>query len=162
MKKILLAITIFLFSASSIKLFAQEDEIEQVQKEWGKDKKELVRLGMALTAKDSVKFWPLYDKYEKERQKIGRERILILEDYAEHFMELTNAKADELVNKIFKNDAALAKLHQQYYNTVKTSLGAKQAAKFLQIESYINSFLKSAIQEEIPIIGELDELKKEL
>ena len=35
MKKILLAITIFLFSASSIKLFAQEDEIEQVQKEWG-------------------------------------------------------------------------------------------------------------------------------
>ena len=87
---------------------------------------------------------------------------MILEDYAEHFMELTNAKADELVNKIFKNDAALAKLHQQYYNTVKTSLGAKQAAKFLQIESYINSFLKSAIQEEIPIIGELDELKKEL
>ena len=161
MKRIILA-TVILLTAGSITVYAQEDEIEQVQKEWGKDKKELVRMGMALTAADSVKFWPIYNKYEKERQKLGRERILILQDYADHFADITNAKADELVNRIFKNDAALAALLKTNYTTLKTKMNAKQAAKFLQIESYINSFLKSAIQEEIPIIGELDELKKSL
>ena len=161
MKRIILA-TVILLTAGSIRLYAQEDEIQQVQKEWGKEKKELVRLGMALTAADSVKFWPVYNKYEKERQKLGKERILILQDYADHFSDITNAKADELVNRIFKNDAALAALHKTYYTTLKTKLNAKQAAKFLQIESYINSFLKSVIQEEIPIIGELDEMKKSL
>src|SRR5215203_6007377 len=162
MKKTLLTAAIFFCTTSTMQLLAQDDEIQQVQNEWGKDKKELVRLGMSLSAADSVKFWPVYNKYEKERQKIGRERILILKDYAAHFMDLTNAKADELVNKIFKNEAALAKLQQQYYGILKAPIGAKQAAKFLQIESYINSFLKSAIQEEIPIIDELDELKKSL
>ena len=161
MKRIILAAAI-LIAAGSVKLYAQEDEIQEFQKEWGKDKKELVRTGMALTAADSVKFWPIYNKYEKERQKLGKERILIIQDYADHFLDLTNAKADELVNRIFKNEAALTTLQKTYYTTVKSKLNAKQAAKFLQIETYINSFLKSAIQEEIPVIGELDELKKSL
>jgi len=162
MKKTLLAVAVFLFTSMNSKIIAQEDEIQEVQKEWGKDKKELVRMGMALSAADSVKFWPVYNKYEKERQKLGKERILIIQDYADHFADLTNAKADELVNRIFKNDAALATLQKTYYTTLKTKMNAKQAAKFLQIESYISSFLKSAIQEEIPIIGELDEMKKSL
>ena len=162
MKKIFLVATVFLCAGLFGKIYAQEDEIQQVQKEWGKDKKELVRTGMDLTAADSIKFWPVYNRYEKERQKLGRERILILQDYADHYLDITNAKADELINRIFKNDAALSKLQQTYYKSVKTALNAKQAAKFLQIESYINSVLKSLIQEEIPIIGELDDLKKSL
>ena len=161
MKKVFLAAVIFL-AATSKTLYAQDDEIQTLQKEWGQEKKELVRMGMALTAADSVKFWPVYQKYEKERQKLGKERILIIQDYADHFLDLTNAKADELVNRIFKNEAALTTLQKTYYTTVKSKLNAKQAAKFLQIETYINSFLKSAIQEEIPVIGELDELKKSL
>src|SRR5688572_23436503 len=162
MKKILLTAVVFFIAATFIKLNAQDDEIAQIQKEWGKDKKELVWMAMDLKPADSVKFWPVYAKYEKERQKLGRERILILEDYAEHFADLTNAKADELINRIFKNEAALSKLQQQYYKTLKTSIGAKQAAKFLQIESYIASILKSLLQEEIPIIDELDEYKKSM
>ena len=162
MKKILLATAVFICAGTLTTLYAQDDEIAQIQNEWGKDKKELVRLTMDLSAADSVKFWPIYNKYEKERQKLGRERIEIIEDYAEHFTDLSNSKADELINKIFKNETALSKLHQTYYKSFKTALGAKQAAKFLQIESYIGSIVKSLLQEENPIIGELDELKKSL
>ena len=37
-----------------------------------------------------------------------------------------------------------------------------QAAKFLQIESYLNGVLKVMLQEAIPVIGELDSLKKQI
>lgn len=150
----ILLLTIIVFS----QLHAQDD-IQKIQDEWGKDKKELVRLGMALSATDSVKFWPVYNQYEKERQKIGRERILILDDYAANYFGITNAKADELIQRIFKNDAALTKLQQTYYTKVKTALNAKEAAKFLHIESYINNTIRSELQGALPVIGQLDSLK---
>ena len=161
MKKTLLA-ALFFFSAGVITNLRAQDEIQQVQEEWGKEKKELVRLGMELSKGDSVKFWPVYNRYEKERQKLGKERILILQDYTDNYLDLSNAKADELIKRIFKNDAAMAKLQQQYYQTLKTTLNAKQAAKFLQVESYIAAVLKLSLQEALPFIGELDNLKKSL
>ncbi|MGZ3938869.1 MAG: hypothetical protein ACXVLT_09415, partial [Flavisolibacter sp.] len=120
------------------KAFSQ-DEIAVVQKEWGQNKKELVSMAMDLTATDSAKFWPLYANYEKERQKLGRERLLILTDYSDHFQSLTSPKADELMTKLFKNELAITNLQQRYYISIKNKLGAMKAAKFIQVESYINT-----------------------
>jgi len=156
MKKIILVVTILILSGLSI--YAQDD-IQQVQDAWGKDKKELVWIGMNLSPADSIKFWPVYDQYEKARQKIGRERIIILNDYADNYEKMTNAKADELINRIFKNDAASVKLMQQYYGRMKTTLNAMQAAKFLHIETYLQTTIRSALQGALPMIGELDSLK---
>lgn len=152
-------IGIALFVISGMTLQAQDD-IQKVQEAWGKDKKELVRLGMELSAADSAKFWPEYDKYEKERQKFGRERILIIDDYAKNYGGLTNAKADELINRLFKNDASMTQLQQQYYNVIKGKINAIQAAKFLQIENYIMTTIRSELQDALPFIGELDSMKK--
>jgi len=157
MKSLLFPTVLFLLISTFVRV--QNDEIQTVQKEWGKDKKELVSLAMDLSAADSVKFWPLYNNYEKERQKLGRERILILTDYSDHFESLTNAKADELITKIFKNELALTNLQQRYYISLKGKLGALKAAKFMQVESYISTSIRSAIQEELPFIGELDSMK---
>lgn len=156
MKKQLFTLVVLLLAAAT--LYAQDD-IQKVQEAWGKDKKELVRIGMGLSKADSVKFWPLYAQYEKERQKIGRDRILILDDYAQNYYSMTNAKADELVNRLFKNEAALAQLQMKYYAMVKTALNAMQGGKFMHIESYINSTIKSRLQGALPVIGQLDSLK---
>ncbi|HEX6182139.1 MAG TPA: hypothetical protein VFZ47_12890, partial [Chitinophagaceae bacterium] len=85
MKKILYATISSLCIFSAVTLHAQDDDIKEFQKEWGKDKKEVTRLVMGLSAADSVKFWPLYDAYETERQKLGKDRILILDDYLTNY-----------------------------------------------------------------------------
>jgi len=141
--------------------FAQstEDDIQIIQGAWGRQKRELVSMAMSLSAKDSVKFWPVYDKYEVTRKKLGRERLLILNDYVESYEKLTNTKADEVANRLFKNDAANAQLLQQYYNSMKTALNALQAAKFLHVESFLQSYIKIHLQANLPYIGELDKLK---
>jgi len=141
--------------------FAQstEDDIQIIQGAWGRQKRELVSMAMSLSAKDSVKFWPVYDKYEVTRKKLGRERLLILNDYVESYEKLTNTKADELANRLFKNDAANARLLRQNYNSMKTALNALQAAKFLHVESFLQSYIKIHLQANLPYIGELDKLK---
>jgi len=154
MKSTLIALLVVL----GLNTFAQDD-IEKVQQAWKKDKKELVRIGMELNTADSVKFWPIYDKYEAERQKLGRERILALNDYADNYFTITNAKADEIINKLFKNEAALTKLQQDYYGKVKTAVSALVAAKFMHVEAYLQSTIRSMIQGALPAIGQLDSLK---
>jgi hypothetical protein len=158
MKKKLLTALIILFVASRMTLYAQDD-IQKIQEAWGMDKKELMRIGMELSAADSVKFWPVYDQYESERRKIGRERIVIWDEYVKNYSLMTNGKADDLVNRLFKNDEALAKLQQQYYGRFKTNLNAMQAARFLQIENYLNSTIRLWLQGELPVIGQLNKLK---
>jgi hypothetical protein len=161
MKRVVSTAVVLLASFFLHEAFAQslEDDIQIVQGAWGKEKRELVSIAMSLSAKDSVKFWPVYDKYEVARKKLGRERLLILNDYVESYEKLSNAKADELANRLFKNDAANAQLLQQYYNGVKTALNALQAAKFLHVESFLQSYIKIHLQANLPYIGELDKLK---
>jgi|SRR5436190_5621160 len=161
MKRVVSTAVVLLASFFLHEAFAQslEDDIQIVQGAWGKEKRELVSIAMSLSAKDSLKFWPVYDKYEVARKKLGRERLLILNDYVESYEKLSNAKADELANRLFKNDAANAQLLQQYYNGVKTALNALQAAKFLHVESFLQSYIKIHLQANLPYIGELDKLK---
>jgi hypothetical protein len=158
MKKVFLVTIISLLAAPLMMLQAQDD-IQKIQEAWGKDKKELMRVGMGLSNADSVKFWPVYDKYEADRQKLGKERITVLNDYADNYSSMTNEKADEVITKLMKNDAATSQLLQQYYGKIKTALNAIEASKFVHIESYINATIRSALLESIPFLGELDKMK---
>ena len=159
MKKILFTTIGSLCILSVMTLHAQDD-IKEFQQAWGKDKKEVTRLVMGLSAADSLKFWPIYNAYEAERQKLGKERILILDDYLTNYDALTNAKADDIITKIFKNDQALTQLQQQTYNKLKTAVTPMVAAKFMHVERYIQTTIQSALLEKLPVIGDLEKTKQ--
>ena len=133
MKKGFAAVVVLAASLFMSDLFAQttDDDIQIIQGAWGKQKRELVSIAMELSDADSVKFWPVYDKYEVARKKVGKERIKIIDEYVTSYEKLTAAQVDALVMRLFKNDAAYATLMQQYYALVKKTMGAMQAAKFL-------------------------------
>src|SRR5688500_20206939 len=87
MKKVNILTVLFLLSAS---LFAQsnKEDIDLIQSIFGKEKKELVQLYMTIPEAQASKFWALYDLYEDERKKLGRERIKLIEDYATNYEKL--------------------------------------------------------------------------
>ena len=161
MKKVFSAAMLFMASFFLNQLLAQasNDDIQILQGAWGKQKRELVRIGMGLSAADSVKFWPQYDKYEERRKKIGAERIKILDEYISNFEKMTPAKADDLVNRIFKNDRANSDLMQQYYVIMKNTLNAIEAAKFLHVETFLQSYIRTQLQGNMPFLGELQHEK---
>jgi hypothetical protein len=159
MKKIFSTVLFFSVSFFLNQLLAQitNDDIQMIQGAWGKQKRELVSSAMSLSLADSTKFWPVYDKYEEARKKIGKERIQILDDYINSYPNMTNAKADALVMQLFKNDAANSQLMQQYYAQVKKTLNAVEAAKFLHVESFLQSYVKTQLQGNLPFLGNLQQ-----
>jgi hypothetical protein len=158
MKKLIIIAVSFLLSAC---MFAQsnKEDVDLIQSIFGKEKKEVVQVYMTIPDAQSAKFWSLYDTYETARKKLGQERIKLIEAYANNYEKLDSKKASELVTKKFAWADKYTKFQQLYFTKFSAIIGGLQAAKFFQLEDYIENCIRVSIQEEIPFIGELDKTK---
>jgi len=158
MKKFLIYTVALLFSNALLAQSNKED-VDLIQAIFGKEKKELVEAYMTIPEAQSSKFWALYDSYEASRKKLGQERIKLIEAYATNYETLDNKKATELVTKRLAWADRYTKFQQAYFTKFSAVIGGLQAAKFIQLEDYIENCIRISIQEEIPFIGELDKAK---
>ncbi len=149
------------FSFSSVQAQSNKEDVDLIQAAFGKDKKDLVSQYMTVSAKDSAAFWKLYDEYETRRKALGKERIKIIENYANHYDDLTEAKAAELSRAALANDGKYVKLHSEYFEKFAKTIGGKSAAKLFQLETYLQTIVKAHVMDQIPFIGELDKSKVE-
>src|SRR5882672_949230 len=94
------AVFLFLMIVCTLAARAQNDEISLAQSLWGMEKRQIVTEYMKLTDVEATGFWKEYDAYEAERKELGKQRLLLIKDYADHYTTLTDAKATELVKKV--------------------------------------------------------------
>lgn len=158
MKKLIVIAVACLFSAGLVAQSNKED-VDLIQSIFGKEKKELVQAYMTIPEAQSAKFWALYDQYETARKKLGQERIKLIEAYATNYETLDSKKATELMTKRLAWADKYTKFQQSYFTKFSAVIGGLQAAKFMQLEDYIENCIRVSIQEEIPFIGELDKTK---
>jgi len=117
----------------------------------------LLKEYMKLTpAQDSV-FWPVYNKYENERLDLGKQRFALLDDYIKNVKDITEAKANEVVNKGVALDINFKNLQKRYFAEMAKKIGMVKAAQFYQFENYINNVININIQEQIPGIGDMEQ-----
>ncbi|KIC94871.1 hypothetical protein [Flavihumibacter solisilvae] len=160
MKKLPLLLFIVI-TTLNISTFAQsnKEDIDIIQSAFGKDKKVLIGQVMQIAAKDSVAFWKLYDEYEAKRKALGRERIGLLQQYADQYDKLDDAKAAQLASSAFANDSKYNNLYQAYFKKFSSVIGGKKSAELFQLETYLQNLTRLYIMNNIPFIGELDKSK---
>ncbi|UWY30171.1 hypothetical protein [Flavobacterium sp. TR2] len=158
MKKILF----ILFSILGLNAVAQTsvDEILLIQDLYGKSKADVVEEYLSLSDTQAAAFKPIYDKYEAERKALSQQKIMILEDYAKNYATLSDAKATELTAKNLKYDQDSQKLLSKTHSKLVKAIGGINAAKFVQLEVYLQVTIRAEIQDAIPFIDELDKTKK--
>jgi hypothetical protein len=54
---------------------------------------------MGFTDAEDKAFWPIYREYDAEMSKLGDERVALIDDFASHYSQLTDAMADEIGTK---------------------------------------------------------------
>lgn len=104
-------------------------------------------------------FWNTYDQYENERKALGRERIALIEAYANDYATMDDKKASDLMNRKMKWLGDYAKFQKKYYDLMAKQIGGLQASKFMQLEDYLENNIRLYIQDQIPFIDELDKTK---
>jgi hypothetical protein len=147
-----------------ISLFAEaqtsDPELDYIKKAYSKDKKTIVDQYMGLDVQEGGKFWPLYGDYEASREKLAHERFTILTQYVNSLDQLTPELADKLAKSILTNNINLEKLNLDNYEKMKKAIGAIKAAKYLQLETYLQTSWRALVQDNIPLIGDLDKTKQ--
>jgi hypothetical protein len=156
MKTILSFAFIVIFSFS---LKAQSsDDIGIIQSLWGMEKRTMVEEYMDLSPAEASAFWSQYEIYEEARKALGKERIGLINEYVENFGSLTDDKAAELINGAASNNIAIQKLLQKTFKKMSKVISPVKAAQFVQLENYLMSMIQLSIQDELPFIGELEEM----
>jgi hypothetical protein len=161
MKKVLFLTAALMLSALFLKAQTTDPELDYIKKAYSKDKKTIVDEYMDLDVQEGAKFWTVYGAYETSREKLARERVKLIEEYVNNADKLTPALADKLATAVLTNNVNLDKLNLMTYGKIKTAIGAVKAAKFMQLETYLQTTWRAVMQDIIPLIGELEKTQKD-
>lgn len=151
-----MSIGVFLMALQFGQAQSNAEEIDFLQSIIGGEKKEVVADFIQLDGASADAFWGLYDAYEVERKALGKDRISLLEKYANEFEGITDAEADNIVMEAQKLAKGNEKLINSYYKKIKKASGSQAAAQFFHLENYFQALTRTSILENIPVIGELD------
>jgi predicted ribosome quality control (RQC) complex YloA/Tae2 family protein len=131
-----------------------QEYIELMRSNVRDEKAEIMGAVMQLSIDDAAKFWPIYSEYDAELSKLNNLRVANIEDYARNYSQMTDEKADELIQRSLDYQKQRGELLAKYYQIMKQSLGAVTAARFLQVEHQLLLIIDLQIASSLPIVQE--------
>jgi len=115
-------------------------------------KSDILGKTMKLDSTQAAAFWPLYKQYEAEAKLLGDERLGIIQDLAEHFDSLDDAKAKALLDRQLALEGKKLALQTKYKDEMLKVLPAKTVARFFQVDSRLNKLVELTVASEIPLV----------
>ena len=119
------------------------------------DKKLLVAANMDLSDAESKAFWPIYDAYQKDLQKLNQRLLKVITSYADAYNSgaMTDQQAQTLIDEALAIEASEASMRKSYAVKLTKALPAKKAARYLQIENKIRAAIRYEIADKIPLVN---------
>ena len=149
-----IAITFLGFAPLAMAQDKPADNMQVLRDKLKADKKLVVAANMELTESEAKNFWPIYEEYQKELQKINRRIIALLESYAADFRSksLTDDKAKKLIDEAMAIEQAEANLKSTYAPKLSKGLPVIKVARYLQIENKIRAVVKYDLAQGVPLV----------
>jgi hypothetical protein len=117
------------------------------------DKKALVAQNMELTEAEAKSFWPIYDAYQQDLQKINNRLAQTIVAYADAYNKgaLDNAAAKKLLGEALAIQKSELKLQQTYVPKLEKVLPEVKVARYIQIENKIRALVRYELASKIPL-----------
>jgi len=146
----------FLFSGPAWAQVANPNEvkayIDLMRKDMRKEKQSIVDQAMELDAAQKAQFWAIYADYQVALDKIWDQRIANINMYADNVDKMTDAISDQLATKMVDLEGQRTALRKKYYDVYKQKMGARIAARFLQVEFSLACLIDLQLAAEIPLL----------
>ena len=153
MKRLTIFVVLFLFGIG----FAQSENFETgyidiLKKDIQTEAKKLVGENLEMTEDQENVFWPLYDEYVAELLELSNERLNVISSYMLDYYDLSDEKAEKLVNQAMDIEQKRLDLKRKYIAKMNEVLPAKLVGKYFQIDGYLQTLLTIQRQSTIPFI----------
>ena len=129
------------------------DNMQILREKLKADKKLVVAANMELTDAEAKNFWPVYDEYQKELQKINERMAMTIVAYSKEFnaKSLTDDKAKKLLDEYLGIEESETKLKRAFIPKLSKALPGRKVARYMQIENKIRAIVKYEIAAEVPL-----------
>lgn len=130
-----------------------ETQMEILRQKLKTDKRYIVSENMDLTANEAKGFWPLYDAYQKDLEKLNTRLGTIATTYIEAYNK--GPISDELSMKLVKDSLALEQeelaAKQKTLDKLKKVLPPYKVVRYTQIENKVRALIKYELAVNIPV-----------
>lgn len=129
-----------------------EHYIELVRRDVRQDAREIIGQQMTFKQAEAEKFWPVYERYEADLNRLGDQKLALIKDYADNYKTMTEDKAGELTSKAIELDILRTSLLQQYLPQFQKALTNRRAAQFYQVEMPLLKIVDLQIASQMPMM----------
>jgi len=150
------AVTMMLFCSMPY-LVAQDkpaDNMQILREKIKADKKLVVAANMQLTDAEAKAFWPVYDAYQADLQKVNQRLGALIKNYANEYNKgaVSGETAKKLVNEMLAVEDAELKLKRSYVPKLEKVIPGVKVARYMQVENKIRAVIKYELAANIPLV----------
>ena len=118
------------------------------------DKKAVIALNLQLTEPEAKDFWPVYDAYQADLQKINQRMLGAIKRYADAYNKgaVSDETAKKLINEAIAIEDAEVRLKRSYMPKLEQAVPGVKVARYLQIESKIRAVVRYELATQIPLV----------
>ncbi len=129
----------------------ERDEIEILRAQIGADRQALVAANMNLSATQAENFWPLYRKYQADRNKLIDRRVAILTEFRDDYMGMTAEQAEQILIDALKLEKDILKLKDSYRKKFLKVLAPRATLRYYQIENKLDTVINYTLAGVVPL-----------
>lgn len=107
---------------------------------------------MSFTEVEKDAFWPLYRKYRDAMSNVASRQLDVIIDFANHFDNMSEEKAQELLDRNLIYEEQAIKVKQLYVDKFRRILPNIKVARLMQIENRMDTAIKMKLSEGIPLM----------
>jgi len=126
--------------------------LDAARKDLRTEKQSMIDQAMALDAGGKAKFWGIYQGFQKELDAIWDVRLANVKKYAETYQSMTDPIADQIAGSALTNEQQVTALKKKYYTQFKSAIGAKAAARWLQVETALGDLAMLQLLSQVPLL----------
>jgi Spy/CpxP family protein refolding chaperone len=105
---------------------------------------------MHFTPDEAKKFWPLYDQYEAEMEKIDARHLQELQNFG--YANLSEKDAADKLDEVIAIQQARVDTEKRFIPKFRAALSQVQVARFFQIDSKLRAMLQCDIAKAVPLV----------
>jgi hypothetical protein len=108
-----------------------------------------------LTSKEAQVFWPVYNEYQGEKDKINAQRRTTREYYKQNALTMSDKEATDILNKYVSIEQQEISLFVEYNEKFKQVLPAKKVMQLYIAENQFKAWLISKLRNSVPAGNEV-------
>ena len=99
-----------------------------------------------LSSQEAEKFWPVYNDYQNQKNKIQSERISIIKDFNQNESTLNDKQLTDIGEKIIAATVEESSIAVSFHSKLKGVLPPAKVIKFYQAEAQFKAHLINELQ----------------